>query len=46
MRQDKSGVGYKPNVPVKLSDFADPTIRERWIRDKGMMVFQMYMIAR
>jgi hypothetical protein len=29
-------------VPVRLSDFADPAIREGWIRDKGMMVFQMY----
>jgi hypothetical protein len=29
-------------VPVKLADFADPIIREGWIRDKGMMVFQMY----
>lgn len=35
-------IGYKPNVPVKLADFADPTIREGWIRDKGMTVFQMY----
>jgi hypothetical protein len=35
-------LGYKPNVPVKLSDFADPAIREGWVRDKGMMVFQMY----
>ncbi len=37
-----SALGYRPNVPVKLSDFADPAIREGWIRDKGMMVFQMY----
>ena len=29
-------------MPVKLADFADPAIREGWIRDKGMMVFQMY----
>lgn len=35
-------IGYKPNVPVKLADFADPVIREGWIRDKGMLVFQMY----
>ena len=35
-------IGYKPNVPVKLADFADPAIRAEWIRDKGMMVFQMY----
>lgn len=35
-------IGYRPNVPVKLADFADPVIREGWIRDKGMLVFQMY----
>lgn len=35
-------IGYKPNLPVKLTDFVDPTVREGWIRDKGMMVFQMY----
>lgn len=37
-----SGLGYKPNVPVRLADFADPAIRQEWIRDKGMMVFQLY----
>jgi hypothetical protein len=40
--QALEAIGYKPNVPVKLADFADPVIREGWIRDKGMMVFQMY----
>jgi hypothetical protein len=35
-------IGYKPNIPVTLGDFANPEIREGWIRDKGMMVFQMY----
>ena len=40
--QALEAIGYKPTVPVKLSDFADPAIREGWIRDKGMMVFQMY----
>jgi hypothetical protein len=40
--QALEAVGYKPNVPVKLADFADPVIREGWVRDKGMMVFQMY----
>lgn len=29
-------------MPVKLEDFADPVIREGWVRDKGMLVFQMY----
>jgi hypothetical protein len=40
--QALEAAGYKPNVPVKLADFADPAIREVWIRDKGMMVFQLY----
>ena len=40
--QALEAAGYKPNVPVKLAEFADPAIREGWIRDKGMMVFQMY----
>ena len=35
-------LGYKPSLPVKLSDFADASIRGGWIRDKGMLVFQMY----
>jgi hypothetical protein len=35
-------IGYQPNIPLKLTDFADPVIREGWIRDKGMTVFQMY----
>ena len=40
--QALNALGYKPNVPVNLTDFADPSIRESWIRDKGMVVFQMY----
>ena len=40
--QALEAVGYKPTAPVKLTDFADPDIRAAWIRDKGMMVFQMY----
>jgi hypothetical protein len=40
--QALEAIGYKPIVPVKLTDFADPAIRDGWIRDKGMMVFQMY----
>src|SRR5690606_21486518 len=35
-------LGYKPALPVKAVDFADPEIRAAWIRDKDMMVFQMY----
>jgi hypothetical protein len=35
-------IGYSPRLPVTLADFADPTLRESWVRHKGMMVFQMY----
>jgi hypothetical protein len=36
------GIGYEPRIPVHLTDFGDPSIREMWVRDKGMVVFQMY----
>lgn len=35
-------LGYRPAAPVSAREFADPQIRERWVRDKGMVVFQMY----
>jgi hypothetical protein len=35
-------LGFRPNIPVKVTDFADPAIRDSWVRDKGMMVFQMF----
>lgn len=34
-------LGYRPRVPVNPMDFADPAKRETWIREKGMVVFQM-----
>lgn len=34
-------LGFKPRVPVPASDFADAEKRESWIREKGMVVFQM-----
>ena len=37
-----SAIGYQPNIPVKIADFADSTIREGWARDKGMVVFQLF----
>ncbi len=40
--QALQSLGYKPNIPVKAADFSDPQLRASWIRDKGMMVFQMY----
>ncbi len=34
-------IGYRPLVPVKGADFADPALRESWIQEKHMIVFQM-----
>lgn len=34
-------IGYRPKIPVPATDFADPTKRESWVRDKGMVVFQL-----
>ena len=35
-------LGYRPFVPVQAADFADPAIRQSWIKDKNMVVFQLY----
>lgn len=35
-------LGYRPLVPVPAREFADAANRETWIRDKGMVVFQMH----
>ena len=34
-------IGYQPNVPVKITDFADPSMRQSWIEEKNMVVFQL-----
>jgi hypothetical protein len=34
-------LGLRPRVPVDPGDFADPSVREGWIRDRGMQVFSM-----
>src|SRR5437016_2011417 len=34
-------LGYKPIVPVIALDFAEPTKRQEWIEQKGMVVFSM-----
>jgi hypothetical protein len=36
-----TGLGYSPKVPVKAVEFADPQKREQWIKQKGMVVFQL-----
>lgn len=35
-------LGYKPLVPITAEQFADATLRESWIRDKGMKVLQFW----
>lgn len=35
-------IGYQPRIPVSAKQFADQTIREGWIRDKGMVVLNMW----
>ena len=36
------GLGLRPRVPVNPRDFADRSVRETWIRDRGMQVFSMF----
>jgi hypothetical protein len=38
-------LGYRPAVPVPIEEFADPASRGRWIREKGMTVFQLWSDA-
>ena len=35
-------LGYKPRAPVRLEDFADASIRQRWIDEKGMLVLSLF----
>jgi hypothetical protein len=35
-------LGFKPLLPVVMSEFADAGIRKTWIEDKGMVVFQLF----
>ncbi len=36
------GMGMRTRVPVNPMDFADRSVREAWIRDRGMQVFSMF----
>lgn len=36
------GAGLHPRVPVDPRDFAVRSVREGWIRDRGMQVFSMF----
>ena len=35
-------LGLQPRVPVAPDDFADPTVRQAWIRDKHMQVLSFF----
>jgi predicted nucleotidyltransferase len=35
-------LGYRPQVPVPIEQFADANERARWISEKGMMVFSLH----
>ncbi len=37
-----AGIGYRPSVPITGEQFADATLRESWIRDKGMIILKMW----
>lgn len=34
-------LGYRPQVPVAIEDFADPATRHHWTEDKHMQVFAL-----
>ena len=38
-------LGYQPRIPITASQFADPVLRDSWIREKGMKVLQFYSDA-
>lgn len=35
-------LGYFPRVPIGPAEFANPEMRERWIREKGMLVLNLF----
>jgi hypothetical protein len=35
-------MGLRPRAPVDPLEFADPAVRGRWARDKGMRVFSLW----
>lgn len=37
--------GFVPKVPVAAQDFADPELRETWVRERNLMVFSLHDAA-
>ncbi len=40
-----SSLGYRPRAPVAFIEYADPTKRATWIREKGLTVFSAFSPA-
>ena len=36
-----AGLGYRPQVPVRIEDFADPLRRREWSEQRNMQVFSL-----
>jgi len=36
-----TAIGFRPRIPVRAEDFADPAKRAVWVRDKHMRVFPL-----
>jgi len=41
-----SELEYRPRAPVPAEGFADPGLRDQWIREKGLAVFSLWSPAR
>lgn len=37
-----SELGYRPRAPVDVEAFADPAVRESWLRENGLTVFGLW----
>jgi hypothetical protein len=35
-------IGFRPRLPVSKEQFADPEMREQWIKEKHMLVFPLW----
>ncbi len=40
-----AAAGFLPRIPITPAQFADRTLRESWIRDKNMVVLQLWCDA-
>ncbi len=37
-----AAMGYRPRAPVEFEEYAEPAIRARWAREKGLTVFSVF----